>query len=122
MDSKISNDDQFDTAPREDNIHCSIRDSPKINQQKRISEIPPFWQPDSQSGSKVDTERIENHGNKDPIILEDNTQKSDRCSAVWAKRVSVDDYTIISGTNTHIGDYVVWNCTVETLSVCLFAR
>jgi len=58
------------------------------------------------------------------ITLLDNTDdggvdaKSARASsACWAKHVYIEDHTVINGSRTGIGAFVVWNVTVETLYV-----
>ena len=56
-------------------------------------------------------------------MLEDHTdESSDQCKVLWAKHVTIDDYVVVSGTAPGLGayspgQYVVWNCTVETLDV-----
>ena len=115
MAAEIKKDDQIYIVPMEDNIDEYVENS---NQQKRISVVPPYWQRDSQNDSAVKTRRTEDITNDSSIVLEDNTQEPDRCKALWAKSVSVDDYTVISGAKTSVGNYVVWNFTVETLDVC----
>ena len=55
-----------------------------------------------------------------PIILEDNTgEGSERSSSCWARRVSIDDYVLVSGSVPSVGTFVVWNCKVDTLDVSL---
>ena len=76
---------------------------------------PPYWQhKHSQSYSSV----ISNGGRPAPITLEDHTEDQDGVSSpLWAKVVSIDDHTIVSGTVKGVGDYVVWICRVTTLDV-----
>ncbi|KJZ71587.1 hypothetical protein HIM_08981 [Hirsutella minnesotensis 3608] len=52
------------------------------------------------------------------ITLRDNdtNEHSDRNNACWAKSVEVVDYTIVNGSATNIGAFVVWSVQVETLS------
>jgi hypothetical protein len=53
-----------------------------------------------------------------PITLEDNTgEDSERSSSCWARRVSINDYVILSGSIPTVGTFVVWNCKVDTLDV-----
>lgn len=53
-----------------------------------------------------------------PITLEDNTgEDSERSSSCWARRVSVNDYVVVSGSIPTVGTFVVWNCKVDTLDV-----
>jgi hypothetical protein len=51
------------------------------------------------------------------ITLRDNetSDNDDRNSACWAKSVEVVDHTIINGSATNIGAFVVWIIKVETL-------
>jgi len=54
-----------------------------------------------------------------PILLVDHTvEPSDQSAGLFARNVYIGDYTVVSGTLTKAGAYVVWNCTVETLEVC----
>ena len=53
-----------------------------------------------------------------PITLEDNTESnSDISSPLWAKAVAINDYTIVSGSVPGVGDYITWNCKIDTLDV-----
>ncbi|MCJ1352392.1 MAG: PX domain-containing protein ypt35 [Icmadophila ericetorum] len=74
---------------------------------------PPYWQhKHTQSYSSV----ISNGGRPPPITLEDHTEEQEGiCSPLWAKVVSIDNHTIVSGTVKGVGDYVVWICKVTTL-------
>jgi len=56
-----------------------------------------------------------------PIQLEDHSEdRNGPHNKCWARQVTIDDYTVISGA-TGIGAYVVWNCTVETIYGASFA-
>ncbi|KAF2146665.1 uncharacterized protein K452DRAFT_282841 [Aplosporella prunicola CBS 121167] len=76
--------------------------------------VPPYW--GRQRGASTwSYASVEEH-RADPISLQDNTvEGSEHDSAVWAKNVTIDSYVIVSGNVPGMGDYVVWNCTVETL-------
>lgn len=51
-----------------------------------------------------------------PITLEDNTgSNSDINSPLWARAVAINDYTIVSGGVPGVGDYITWNCKIDTL-------
>jgi hypothetical protein len=52
------------------------------------------------------------------ITLRDNeaSDLDDRNSACWAKSVEIVNYTIVNGSATNIGAFVVWNIRVETLN------
>lgn len=53
------------------------------------------------------------------ITLRDNetSEHDDRNSACWAKSVGIVSWTIVNGSATNIGAFVVWNIRVETLNV-----
>lgn len=53
------------------------------------------------------------------ITLRDNesNEYNDRNNACWAKSVVISDCTIVNGSTTNIGAFVVWNIRVETLNV-----
>lgn len=79
---------------------------------------PPYWAPHShtRSMSNVSIESVLPGG----IILRDNTDSdSDKNGACWAKAVHIEDHVIINDGKTGIGAFVVWNITVETLSVSM---
>ncbi|RGP79600.1 hypothetical protein FLONG3_2348 [Fusarium longipes] len=52
------------------------------------------------------------------ITLRDNeaSDLDDRNSACWAKSVEIVNHTIVNGSATNIGAFVVWNIRVETLN------
>ena len=55
-----------------------------------------------------------------PITLEDHTEEtSEQTGSLWARKVSIDDYVVIQGNVPSLGDYIVWNCNIETLDVSL---
>lgn len=55
-----------------------------------------------------------------PIILEDNTESnSDIKSPLWAKAVAINAYTVVSGSVPGVGDYITWNCKIDTLDVSI---
>lgn len=87
---------------------------------ERRSIVPPYWQRQEDSNcSTVDKNAsVETLSRTSLIRLEDHTDEgSEQCKALWAKRVTIDDYVIVSGSAPAVGSYVVWNCTVETLDV-----
>lgn len=52
-----------------------------------------------------------------PIAMEDHTfDRGDENSALWAKKITLDEYVIVGGSLVG-GSYVVWHCTVDTLDV-----
>lgn len=76
---------------------------------------PPYWvQSHARTVSNISVESIA----PGAIRLQDNTDGlDDRNEACWAKGVHIDDYVVINGSRTGIGAFVVWNVTVDTLSV-----
>jgi hypothetical protein len=78
--------------------------------------IRPYWRSPTENQARWSYRSIDSRNG--PIRLEDHTEEgSEQSKACWAKHVSVDDYVIVSGSAPGVGSYVVWNCTVETLSV-----
>lgn len=81
---------------------------------------PPYWL-NTRGGhqrtiSNMSTESVLPAG---AITLRDNeaSDYDDRNSACWAKSVEIVNYTIVNGSATNIGAFVVWNIRVETLNV-----
>lgn len=75
---------------------------------------PPYWQQHRQHESYSSV----GHLKPQPIILEDHTEeRSEQSGALWAKGVSVTDHVLVSGTVPNLGDFMVWNCTIEMLNV-----
>lgn len=56
-----------------------------------------------------------------PITLEDHTvTPGENSPGLWARSACVVDYTIVSGTSRtglKRGDFVSWNCSIQTLEV-----
>jgi hypothetical protein len=80
----------------------------------RVTDVPPFWSRNrhTRSVSSASYQSFKTGA----ILLEDHSDDRDehaRCC--WAESVSIDDYTVVSGPSG-IGAYVVWHCTVTTLS------
>jgi hypothetical protein len=80
---------------------------------------PPYWL-NTRGGhqrtiSNMSTESVLPAG---AITLRDNeaSDYDDRNSACWAKSVEIVNYTIVNGSATNIGAFVVWNIRVETLN------
>lgn len=76
---------------------------------------PPYWvQSHKRSASQVSVDSVLHGG----ITLHDNTTGySDSNDACWAKSVTIDEHAVVNGNRTGIGAFVVWNITIETLSV-----
>jgi PX domain len=73
---------------------------------------PPYWQRHDRTASSVSIDT-----RPPPISLEDHDNGlSPSHSALWAKAVSIDDYTVVRGSlSPAVGAYVVWNVNVLTL-------
>lgn len=84
---------------------------------------PPYWQ--NLNAHHRRTASSQSSGSILPAgaitLLDNETEdQEDRNSACWAKSVEIVDYTIVNGSATNIGAFVVWNVKVETLNVsCL---
>lgn len=81
---------------------------------------PPYWiQSHQRSSSNISVDSL----NPGTITLQDNTDgDDDKNEACWARSVHIDDHVVINGSRTGIGAFVVWNITVETLSVSVFQK
>lgn len=78
---------------------------------------PPYW---VVSGARnASSLSVDSGSPPGAITLRDNDtgEHSDRNDACWAKSVEVVDYTVVNGSATNIGAFVVWNVRVETLNV-----
>jgi hypothetical protein len=71
---------------------------------------PPYWKP-----SREPSLDEPSSNRPPPISLEDNTLSREPSLQPWAKSININDYVIIRGTIGGVGDYVVFNCTVQTL-------
>lgn len=77
--------------------------------------VPPYWQ-----HRRYESYASVNVTRPPPITLEDHTQDLPECkSPLWAKGVLVNGYVMISGGIPSVGDYIVWNCTIDTLDVSI---
>ena len=75
--------------------------------------VPPYWQ-----RRRHDSRASVQSQASIPIQLLDHTSEShEHNKAVWAKGATINDYILISGTIVAVGDYVVWNCNIDTLDV-----
>lgn len=78
----------------------------------RPTDAPIFWS--TRHGRSASYHSITRAG-PGPIQLEDHSEEQhEQSQGCWARSVTVDDYTVVSGTSG-IGAYVVWHCTVSTL-------
>ncbi|KAF1360646.1 PX domain protein [Lizonia empirigonia] len=91
---------------------------PATARPERNSVVPPYWQRHVRNGSRLSSYTSDAGAR---IVLEDHTDEgSEQCKVLWAKHVTIDDYVIVGGKAPGLGayspgQYVVWNCTVETL-------
>ena len=86
--------------------------------QPAVVSVPPYWHLHRRGASYASTASSTRPA---PIRLEDNTDEPEGVkSPLWARLVTIESHTVVSGNVKGIGDYVVWNCQVETLDVsCL---
>lgn len=78
--------------------------------------VPPYWQQHRHYESYAS---VQSEGSA-PIRLIDHTEDShEQNKAVWARRATIGDYVLITGNLAGVGDYIVWNCKIETLDVSL---
>ncbi len=93
---------------------------PATARPERNSVVPPYWKRHDRNGSRLSSYASDAGAR---IVLEDHTDEgSEQCKVLWAKHVTIDDWVIVGGTAPGLGayspgQYVVWNCTVETLDV-----
>ena len=75
--------------------------------------VPPYW-------SHQRHESYSSVGNTKPaaITLEDHTGENfPESHWAWAKGVTIDDYVLVAGSVPNLGNFVVWNCKIDTLDV-----
>lgn len=80
---------------------------------------PPYWVNSHGHQRNISNVSVESILPAGAITLRDNETNdyNDRNNACWAKSVEIADYTIVNGSATNIGAFVVWNIRVETLHV-----
>lgn len=78
---------------------------------------PPYWVNSHGHQRNISNVSVESILPAGAITLRDNETNdyNDRNNACWAKSVEIADYTIVNGSATNIGAFVVWNIRVETL-------
>jgi hypothetical protein len=113
-----------DTLPATSHSTPSTTSSPASSQspnhspkQRPVSGIvPPYW---SHQRNASRASQISVDGGP-AITLEDHTEdpNCETSRGLWAKSVTIDDHVVVEG-KTGIGAYVVWNCRIQTLEVCL---
>lgn len=84
------------------------------DRQQQQTNAPAFWSTTRHARS-ASYHSLANVACSGPIQLEDHSEdQHEQSQGCWARSVTVDDYTVVSGTSG-IGAYVVWHCTVRTL-------
>lgn len=77
--------------------------------------IPPYW-----SHRRDESYASVENTKPPPITLEDHTEgHSEQSGSCWARGVTIDGYVIVTGTVPNVGNFVVWNCKIDTLDVSL---
>lgn len=91
--------------------------SPTLSQGSVSS--PPYWKHVTGHQRTISNLSTDSFVHSGAITLRDNetSEYSDRNNACWAKSVEVKDHTVVNGSATNIGAFVVWIIRVETLSV-----
>lgn len=94
---------------------CSSRHSDQAGNSQAVVPPPPYWQ-----HRRFESYSSVGHLRPAPICLEDNTdERPAETSPLWAKAVSINDHSLVSGNIPSVGDYIVWNCQIEMLDVSL---
>lgn len=80
---------------------------------------PPYWPNSGGHQRTISSFSVESVLPAGAITLRDNetSEHDDRNSACWARGVEVVGHTVVNGSATNIGAFVVWIIRVETLSV-----
>ena len=80
--------------------------------------IPPYW-----SHRRYESYASVENTKPPPITLEDHTEgPSEEGGSCWARGVTIDGYVVVTGTVPNVGNFVVWNCRIDTLDVSLCPR
>lgn len=81
-----------------------------------VGKAPPYWQARQRTVSSTSYQSLQDRRRPIPITLEDHTElQSDTSRSLWAKHITIDEYTFITGNQAGVGAYVVWHCTVDML-------
>lgn len=89
--------------------------APTTHADGQQTDAPAFWSSSTRHSRTASYHSIAHIGGPGPIQLEDHSEEQHELSqGCWARSVTVDDYTVVSGTSG-IGAYVVWHLTVSTL-------
>ena len=108
------------TQPSDDEEATGADDSSPVVTPSSVT-TPPYWtstnRPHQRTTSSISVDSLPSGA----ITLRDNEniEGDDRNNACWAKSVEIVDYTIVNGSATNIGAFVVWIIQVETLTVRL---
>lgn len=90
-------------------------DEPECASSAKGPLIPPYW-----SHRRYESYASVENTKPPPITLEDHTDgQSEQSGSCWARGVVIDGYVIVTGTVPNLGDFVVWNCRIDTLDVSL---
>jgi len=80
----------------------------------RQTDAPLFWT--TRQHSRTTSYHSISHLGPGTIQLEDHSEEQhEQSQGCWARSVTVDDYTVVSGGSGNLGAYVVWHLTVSTL-------
>lgn len=82
---------------------------------------PPYWLSPNTHQRNISSTSTESVPPIGAITLQDNeaSEQDERNKACWAKSVEIVDHTVVNGSATNVGAFVVWIIRVETLNVGL---
>ncbi|KAF4967594.1 hypothetical protein FSARC_4891 [Fusarium sarcochroum] len=109
----------FDNDRSNNGSNHAWRETPSSTVSPSSVTSPPYWLNvrggHQRTISNMSTESVLPAG---AITLRDNeaSDYDDRNSACWAKSVEIVNHTVVNGSATNIGAFVVWNIRVETLN------
>lgn len=75
--------------------------------------VPPYW-----SHRRHESYGSVGNTKPTPITLEDHTgEQFPESHSAWARGVTIDDYVLVAGSVPNVGNFIVWNCRIETIDV-----
>ncbi len=97
--------------------HGGLNDGPLVatgdTAQSSAPLVPPYW-----SHRRYESYCSVGAAKPAPITLEDHTgEQSCESNAAWAKGVAIDDHVLVTGSVPNVGNFIVWNCRIDTLDV-----
>ena len=79
--------------------------------------VPPYW-----THRRYESYCSVGNTKPPPITLEDHTgELFPENHSAWAKGVAINDFVLVAGSVPNIGNFVVWNCIIDTLDVSIIS-